>query len=93
MNQKTPECLKCGSKVNMVDHDGDWVCHSTHRLETCGYCGCDITQDRTSPEPNECVECFYYQQDLKIEAQENRQIISREMAMDAGFPEMEGHEW
>lgn len=27
----TPKCNKCKSSSNMVDHDGEWVCHSTHR--------------------------------------------------------------
>ena len=28
----TPKCNKCKSSSNMVNHDGEWVCHSTHRL-------------------------------------------------------------
>jgi hypothetical protein len=33
MNQSdTPKCDKCKSSFNMVNHDGEWICHSTHRL-------------------------------------------------------------
>jgi hypothetical protein len=32
MNQSdTPKCDKCKSSSNMVNHVGEWVCHSTHR--------------------------------------------------------------
>lgn len=32
-----PKCPKCGSRSNMVLHDKEWVCHSTHIIPTPNY--------------------------------------------------------
>lgn len=61
----------------------------------CLNCNCKITSENESPERDICKTCFVYIEDIRREEaeREQRQIITREMAMDAGFPEMEGMEW
>jgi hypothetical protein len=61
----------------------------------CSNCNSEITPDLESPEQGICGMCLIYLQDLRNEetSREQRQIITRAMAMDAGFPEMEGREW
>tara|TARA_R110000824_G_scaffold218435_3_gene405070 strand:+ start:2689 stop:2907 length:219 start_codon:yes stop_codon:yes gene_type:complete len=64
-------------------------------LEQCENCKAEITKGKESPEKNVCGECFTYLQDLMAE-EENRHIqqyVTREMAIDAGFPDMEGMPW
>lgn len=65
------------------------------RLVRCSGCNCEITPGLESPEQGVCGVCLVYLEDLRNEeaAREQRQIITREMAMDAGCPEMEGCEW
>ena len=70
----------------------------TKRLQPevlCSNCNSEITPDLESPEQGICGMCLIYLQDLRNEetSREQRQIITRAMAMDAGFPEMEGREW
>lgn len=31
---KPPKCPACGSAANMMLHDDEWVCHSTHTIES-----------------------------------------------------------
>jgi hypothetical protein len=63
--------------------------------EHCPNCDCEITPDLESPEQGVCAVCFAYLQDIQREQQEDRGrlIVTREMALDSGFPEMEGMEW
>ena len=60
----------------------------------CKHCNCDITSELQSPEIEVCVVCFIYIEDFlreQIES-ERAQIIAREIALDAGCPELQGYE-
>lgn len=59
-------------------------------LARCPNCDCEITPDLESPEQGVCAVCFIYLRDIQ---RDQRLIITREMALDAGFPEMEGQVW
>jgi hypothetical protein len=65
------------------------------RIVRCSGCGGEITPEMESPEQGICGVCLIYLEELRREqAQEERRVtVTREMAMDAGFPEMEGREW
>ena len=65
------------------------------RLVRCSVCNAEITPEFESPEQGVCGVCLVYLQDSREEEArgEHRQIITLEMAHDAGFPEMEGMEW
>jgi hypothetical protein len=59
----------------------------------CVNCMRKITPEMESPEKDTCAECLIYREGVQQQDSENRrQIITREMAMDAGSPEMEGME-
>lgn len=75
------------------NNDADRRC--LPRLVRCSGCDCEITPDLESPEQGVCGVCLIYLEDIRREegARECRQIITREMARDAGFPEMEGMKW
>jgi uncharacterized paraquat-inducible protein A len=64
-------------------------------LAQCPNCDCEITPDLESPEQGVCAVCFIYLQDIQQEQQagERQLIITREMALNAGFPEIEGQVW
>jgi len=69
----------------------------------CGYCGQptdengnvlsidEINAMEVDWDTAELVEgyCCYYE----LQEQEHQQRITRDMALDAGYPEMEGQEW
>ena len=86
LNLTHTECSECGG-INCQEPEVENV--------NCSGCGGEITPDLESPEQGVCGICHTYLEDLRNEnaAREQRQIITREMAMDAGFPEMEGREW
>ena len=64
-------------------------------IKHCSNCNCEITPELESPEQGVCGVCLIYLEDLLREeaGRGQRQIVTREMAMDAGFPEMEGMIW
>ena len=60
-------------------------------LYKCEYCG-----GENYPEymlDGLCMYCIEAAQDIEEESKYQKQIITKEMAMDAGEPELEGHEW
>jgi hypothetical protein len=65
---------------------------SLHHLVRCSACNCEITPKTESPEKGVCGVCLVYLEDLRREEHQHAEMVqvTREMAHDAGFPEMEG---
>ena len=71
------------------DSNGAVLAPSTVR---CVNCDAEITPELNSPEMGVCAVCLIYLQDCQAEQMRHDQQVqvTREMAMDAGMPEMEG---
>lgn len=63
-------------------------------MNTCVNCSREITPEMESPEVDVCAECLIYRQDIETQNSQPHYItVTKEMALDAGCPELEGTQW